>query len=310
MPSSLRLVSLAALPLLLAACPERAERVAAPPAFDHAAHLERGPACADCHGAAGGVRPEAETCRTCHADGVEYAAASIAPRETYGLIFDHPKHASAGIECSTCHVIDGPKARRPRMSTCLDACHGEGEEIPLACDSCHRDLSADGAPTSHAADWRRGHGLTARAGRNDCRSCHAEETCVTCHEREKPADHGPHFRTRGHGTIASFERERCSTCHTQESCTRCHMRTQPRTHTAAWKGDATYTHCRNCHLPMTTTSCGTCHAFFYDRHTAAPAWPTNSTHVTGASCRTCHAGPGAGLTHPDNGDDCEACHAK
>lgn len=326
--SRLALVAVLLVPIALLGCvrrTQRAERAAAPaPVFDHPKHVGAGLECSACH-EKGGVRPVRDTCLTCHSDPagppthatvdaiLSGPSSRPAARETYGLIFDHARHDAAGVACATCHAADGLRMRRPSMSTCMESCHGTGKDMALDCAACHRDLDAAGKPRTHNVDWRRGHGIDARAaGRLSCRACHpAEDYCNRCHDREKPADHGPAFRTRGHGTIASFERERCATCHRQETCTRCHMRTQPVTHTSAWRSRNTFTHCNECHLPLTGTSCATCHLYFSDRHvSAAPAWPTNVTHVTGAACRTCHAGVGAGLNHPDNGDDCEACHAK
>ncbi len=287
--------------------------------FPHETHATMGAACADCHGAKGGERPTVETCKGCHAEATEnvtpaqveamMAAFASAPG-AYGLVFDHAKHD--GIACGDCHKLgtSGPSTgqmQNPAMATCMDACHGAKAQAPLTCDACHATLDAAGRPSDHAAGWLRQHGSTATASSADCKSCHTENTCFTCHQTSKPRDHNQAWRLRGHGVVAQMDRERCASCHRQDMCSRCHMNTQPINHTNSWKGGAT-THCRSCHLPLTQSTCATCHQRAV--HSAAPAWPTNMTHVTGANCRVCHSGPGAGLNHPDNGDNCESCHAK
>lgn len=308
------LVAAAALVAFAASCDK--DR---PAPFPHQAHTELGAACADCHGAKGGERATLETCKGCHAEATENVtpaqvermmAAYAGEPGAYGLVFDHAKHE--GLTCGDCHKVgaSGPAAGRmqnPSMAYCMDACHGERAAQPLTCNACHATLDAAGRPADHAAGWLRQHGGTASVSAAECRQCHTENTCFTCHQTAKPRDHNQSWRLRGHGVVAQMDRERCVTCHKQEYCTRCHLNTQPINHVNSWKTGAT-THCRSCHLPLTQSTCATCHQ--QASHSSAPAWIRNLAHVTGANCRACHIGPGQGLNHPDNGDNCEACHAK
>lgn len=283
--------------------------------FSHDKHAELGIACADCH-STGGTLPTLETCKTCHAEALETVTPQqvekiMADRDydspAYELGFDHARHE--GVECADCHKTVNKKMTQPGMDFCMTACHGPQAMAPLTCDKCHRALDPDGRPGTHVAGWKRAHGPTAAADASTCKSCHTEESCFSCHRTAKPENHTQHFRLRGHGVIASADRERCASCHRQDYCTRCHVGTRPINHVSSWSARGTQTHCRNCHLPVSTQTCATCH-IYGATHGTAPAWPTNATHVAGATCRTCHAGPGAGLNHPDIGDSCESCHAK
>ncbi len=282
--------------------------------FKHEVHAKLGIACADCH-TKGGEIPTIETCKTCHAEALE----TVTPKDveeilasrhplpgSFGLTFSHPKHE--GLDCATCHTATNGKMSRPAMATCLDACHGVKASYPLSCNSCHSQLDAKGQPVSHATGWKMRHGGVASAGSQDCKTCHTEETCFSCHRTSKPQNHNQHFRLRGHGVIAQADREKCLTCHKENYCSTCHLGTQPISHTSIWKGVNRWTHCNSCHLPLQNNNCATCHTSA--QHKSAPAWPTNATHVSGADCRACHRGIGAGLNHPDNGDNCETCHAK
>jgi hypothetical protein len=287
------------------------------PRFPHAKHAELGVACADCHGAQGGTLPTVETCKTCHSEALEnvtpeqvakmveaYRHAPVA----YGLIFSHPKHE--GVGCDDCHKTATGTMARPKMDFCLTACHGVEAQMPLTCEKCHTTLDALGQPATHSTGWRRMHGPTASAESTSCKDCHTQETCFSCHQTAKPADHNSAWRLRLHGVVAQADRERCASCHRQDFWATCHESTKPINHTSSWLGVRSNAgHCRNCHLPIQNNRCATCH-FTGAGHPSAPAWPVGPTHVSGADCRACHIGPGQKLEHPDNGDNCETCHAK
>lgn len=284
--------------------------------FPHEKHTALGAACKDCHEP--GKLPTQEVCVTCHdvtADTTvttammeKFLAARVRKPGAVSLTFAHDRHTS--LECADCHAIKEGKMTRPAMATCMDACHGEKAGAPLACSSCHAELDGQGKPQTHTAEWRNQHGPVAKQRDGSCITyCHKEETCFTCHRTSKPRDHNQQWRLRGHGVIAQANRERCVSCHRSEECTRCHLGTQPINHTTSWKRNAT-THCRQCHLPLSQNSCAACH--LSAPHAGAPAWLNGGAvpHVSGNDCRTCHIGPGQRLEHPDNGDNCESCHAK
>lgn len=299
---------------LLCACqaPDEALR------FPHDVHASLGVECADCHANQGARSSYYESCATCHEEGNEVtmeqpsqrsvARIAAAPRPrtpNFGLTFEHSRHE--GLACADCHEPSGKSMKRPPMEFCLTACHGEKAAMPLDCRSCHSELTADGSPGNHSGNWTKAHGTTALTRKEECAMCHEEKTCFSCHRTAQPADHNQHWRLRGHGVISSMNRERCMTCHRQDECSSCHESTQPTSHTLSWKTPVSR-HCGSCHLPLSSNNCAACHDAA--THNSAPAWPVNVTHVAGASCRTCHIGPGQKLEHQDNGDDCESCHAK
>ncbi len=288
-------------------------RSKAPLAFPHDKHLALGVACADCH-SVGGKSPELDTCKTCHAEAVgavtpeqvaEILSSARTTRSNFGLAFDHSRHD--GVACSDCHDSAGPRMKIPTMEGCMTPCHAASQGYPLSCDKCHSDLDARGRPGSHVPGWRGAHGPEARTDPRTCARCHRQESCSACHRTSKPADHNNQFRLRGHGVLSGMNRERCLACHRSEFCTRCHLESKPIDHTQAFLGSIA-SHCGGCPLPLSSNRCAACHT--QAPHRTAPAWPTDATHVTGASCRTCHIGPGQKLNHPDNGDNCEVCHAR
>ncbi|PIU48313.1 MAG: hypothetical protein COS94_02740 [Candidatus Hydrogenedentes bacterium CG07_land_8_20_14_0_80_42_17] len=282
--------------------------------FKHEVHVSSGLKCNECH-SAGGVLPTIEVCKTCHSEAIgnitpekiESLMKSVSNRKgAFGLTFEHPRHST--LECSECHKVAGNTVLIPKMNFCLEMCHSEAQALPLTCNKCHSELSSTGKPNNHRVGWEVKHGSYAYANSTECKVCHQENKCFECHRINKPTNHNQSWRLRGHGVVAQADRERCQSCHTQDFCTRCHLETKPINHTPSWNNSA-YQHCRQCHIPVSNSNCAVCHVQGAS-HSSAPAWPTNITHVTGASCRTCHIGPGQKLEHPDNGDNCEVCHAK
>lgn len=67
------------------------------------------------------------------------------------------------------------------------ACHDER----LECIACHEDV----APRNHGAAWvQKNHGLESRWNRMDCKTCHRQDFCTSCHETSYPMSHmSPRF---------------------------------------------------------------------------------------------------------------------
>jgi hypothetical protein len=223
--------------------------------------------------------------------------------------FSHASHAAKKVSCAACHAeIEKSAGLLPGMaqpmSSCV-ACHERGARGKSACSDCHRVLDRTVAPPNHARMWMARHGEGSRTGRgaaNDCAMCHQRNECSTCHQARAPADHTMFWRLRGHGAAASVSRERCATCHAGDSCDRCHQETAPLSHTGGWACPKNQ-HCTSCHLPLASSgSCAVCHRST-PGHGSAPARP--AWHNASMNCRSCHA---SSLKHPDNGDDCNACH--
>ena len=294
--------------------------------FRHAQHgAEAGLVCTNCHRGAehedAAGMPQQSQCQICHLKidaekPPERHAASLfedgkfrrTPRQYLAgeILFSHQKHAPS-TQCTACHVgieNDAP-LQLMRMSACV-ACHKE-QSAANECATCHRDLRADRAPTSHAFGWQRSHGLVVRAHDtatvNDCSMCHQESGCSKCHREVPPANHDNYFRLRGHGLMARMDRQNCSACHRSDSCDACHRESRPITHAGSF-GTPRNNHCISCHLPVTNTDCFTCHRSTPSHATAPPLPPT---HNPAMNCRMCH-GAGQPLNHADNGTECTTCH--
>jgi c(7)-type cytochrome triheme protein len=305
-----------------------------PRPFNHAAHQERGVDCNVCHELADSRdeagMPSKDVCMGCHEDvdkdpkkKREETVAwflddrgnpvwSAFTKQAAEVKFTHKEHAAKKIACATCHRgIEKdtgltPDGKLQRMDSCV-ACHAGTVPSKNECSTCHEALDRDVAPKSHAMAWKGTHGVCSKAGKaastaNDCSMCHQKNECQSCHATEAPADHNNFWRIRGHGAVAGMSRDRCTTCHASDACVRCHQETAPVSHAAGWAG-AQARHCMGCHVPLQKGSgCAVCHQET-PGHLAAPAKP--AWHNAAMNCRGCHA---TSLKHPDNGDNCNACH--
>lgn len=191
---------------------------------------------------------------------------------------------TVAASCATCHARD----------FCI-TCHVDAPEQPvvqaLAADPRSTVITAGEitAPASHAVpSFLTAHGSSARADAQACRTCHTQESCLTCHvstpevaqdlfvhgpgrgvgaqtERQRPASHDATFIDR-HGSSASTTPATCAACHAREECLNCH---RPNTASAPSYHDANFltrhpsaayvreTTCSECHNPR--TFCATCH---------------------------------------------------
>ena len=225
-----------------------------PKTFSHAAHIEEGLGCKDCHGNIVGsaslrerVPPSKDACADCHEDGEAdevYAAALASPRSGRIWVpsFSHTDHLEVdelGGDCTRCHQMTGPSgsAQPLRHRTCM-ACHRE-EYRDASCAVCHGDFAEDGpVPAlafSHQGDFERRHAAVARGNEGVCDHCHRESDCATCHSRhielvpsERESDrvearfiHRAGFEVR-HAMEARVDQARCLRCHRVEQCSDCH----------------------------------------------------------------------------------------
>jgi hypothetical protein len=304
-----------------------------PLTFSHSRHLEEGLECADCHAdyeAQDEPRPVAAgQCALCHEEldkdkpperqvaslfaGGAFAGARVTAM-TGDVIFSHSTHVSSGLACNACHEgIEQSEAVDDTLFVSMERCVSCHERAGMPdgtqCAVCHRVLDTEHPPANHDQAWHRLHGQTARAdlpgAANDCRLCHTDQTCVTCHQDEKPASHNAFWHNRGHGIEAAMDRDSCFVCHRSDSCIRCHEENQPLSHKGAWSSTLE-THCLSCHIPVQSESCFTCHKGT-PSHALAPPMPTVPPHNAAMDCRACH-GVTAPLPHVDNGDNCTFCH--
>jgi hypothetical protein len=205
--------------------------------FPHDKHAVFFPECTACHVAAGGEEgdlfPEASTCTACH-DGstqprVDYEAPE--PRLS-SLRFTHTPHT---FDCATCHLPQGEENLAvmafPEAESCLE-CHApEAESHKLAedCSYCHAPvvdfrLSENGMPPFHAPDFETSHAAAAAANQPECTSCHAESTCLHCHDGQRSPSFHPVNFLASHSTEAFGRVSDCSSCHNPQAfCRECHL---------------------------------------------------------------------------------------
>jgi hypothetical protein len=303
---------------------------AQPLRFSHRVHAgDEAIDCADCHlGAESDEEPGMPVlaqCQLCHKNldaekpeerrvtalfGDGKFLAQHAARLPDEVIFSHRKHVASIDDCAQCHAgILTNESIDDSISVTKDACSTCHQQHDVAgdCATCHQVIRRDWQPESHDHAWLRLHGKAYRAQgeaiADRCDMCHRQATCNSCHQDVPPASHNQFFRLRGHGLHARMDRESCAACHRADSCNRCHSQVLPQNHHGAFGGTRS-THCLNCHLPLSSSDCITCHKGTPSHALATPMPPG---HLPGMNCRQCH-GLTAPLPHVDNGSACTACH--
>jgi hypothetical protein len=282
--------------------------------------------CGDCHADRGAgwmqVRaPVAPQCVTCHTQGrgdhlalpdtacatchLTLARATALSKERIARFPSPVSHQSANFMSSAGHGALARKAAGgARVAQSCATCHARD-----FCASCHvnapetaaiQALESDArslvlphvlkAPATHAArDFERKHGSLAGSDGASCRTCHTQESCLTCHRAAAPpavrmlavagpgrgagaitiarlpSSHGPVWKTQ-HGPIAASSTRSCSSCHQRQECLTCHVPNSsrrgsyhPATYLTRHPADAysRASSCADCH--NTAEFCQTCH---------------------------------------------------
>ena len=250
--------------------------------------------CATCH--------SRNLCITCHVNAPEspviaalaldertpvYAASLLVPssHKASGFLRSHGRDAqSATATCATCHTRESCTSCHigvPSRAIAAMPAAGPGRAAGA--------LLTRGRPASHTKEFRERHGAEANARPMACASCHARESCASCHigvipravaampsaaaglamnvrwARVPPSSHTREFR-EGHGAEASARPRTCETCHVRSTCLECHrpdVARQSRYHaqnfltrhpSSAYAREA---NCSDCHNPA--QFCQTCH---------------------------------------------------
>lgn len=217
--------------------------------------------CLDCHGLKEPhVDVPSQACATCHvpltdAPGLTRVDIARFPRPRSHDATDFPlgghgrlarvsvgasRETGVAASCATCHA----------RNLCI-SCHVNAAESPvigaLALDA-RSPAFAGPLPVlaSHkAAGFLRAHGKEAQRSTATCATCHARESCMTCHvgvpprviatlpaagpgraagaqlTRRPPSTHTREFRER-HGAEANARPKTCETCHVRSTCLQCH----------------------------------------------------------------------------------------
>ncbi len=148
-------------------------------------------------------------------------------------------------------------------------CHKKNQ-VKVNCIGCHSEKRI--LPTYHKNAWDKRHGLirekfslTQEHG-GECKDCHVDRHCASCHNKEKPKSHNGFFKIRGHGLKAEMKSESCKTCHTEAFCIRCHRSTQPINHIGNWENNHGHVipggrsgNIKKCAVCHTHSHCNSCH---------------------------------------------------
>lgn len=228
--------------------------------FNHQSHLTRGGqtlSCATCHGDMSKVRvastlqlPDEADCLKCH-NGVQAddRCGLCHPSDARGKLVTRvfndrgaprliPRGRSNWGATHDLAFIEDHKAIAKASPKLCASCHDEDD-----CTSCHAGVVRP--MRIHAADYMTTHALDARAGTQNCQSCHRLQTdCLACHERLgmgvgpdskfgvgsaqrfHPAGWaGAPGTPQGHAPAAQRNIAACASCHAEDSCLACHATT-------------------------------------------------------------------------------------
>jgi hypothetical protein len=217
-------------------------------AIDHARHLA--------------LQAVGGQCVTCHAGVVEPGKSTLPPMERCFQCHEHEQQWQRA-QCSPCHQAADLRKSLPRTFLQHDAqflrrhgdlsafdqslcqtCHTQSD-----CQACHdvsQDLTAEArtperieSTSFHRGDFMTRHALEASAAPTRCATCHAPETCDSCHVERGVS--GNRFGSRNphppgwvgnsagaksaHGIEARRDILSCAACHDQgpaTNCIRCH----------------------------------------------------------------------------------------
>lgn len=285
--SCTRLVPLLLLPLILPALVFTAEEEQFE--FSHKYHAEMGITdCATCHSPAmesttgeDDLLPGAENCEMCHGDAVT-PPTELSRITDYQKIFSHKLHAvTEEIECVSCHGgISEDEAvgadHLPTMEDCYSCHESDVKEVPEDCGLCHGPEERL-TPKDHTTSWTHFHGLPASTERQECSTCHVNESfCQDCHFGDNVVNQThPVNWEYSHGVEARQQSTDCSSCHeSKQFCAECHQANlvMPVNHSVPnWANRATggrhategamdVDNCASCHVnPGTNPVCLDCH---------------------------------------------------
>jgi hypothetical protein len=225
-----------------------AERAREVLTFSHADHMAKTKAdCVRCHSDAGSgasiMRPKMATCLSCHQHDKEMGAQDcdgchVDLKNEGTMPEDHLVHdamfakdhaavaQTSGELCKSCHT-----------ETFCVTCHA-GERMPVTPDKLAFDVPKMGG--LHRAGFLARHADEARNAPGLCTSCHAPESCQTCHERQdlsasgtlQPRNPhpsgwvGPPGSRNDHGPATWRDPAACEACHGgagEKLCIGCHQ---------------------------------------------------------------------------------------
>ncbi|MCJ7630512.1 MAG: hypothetical protein MUO50_19230 [Longimicrobiales bacterium] len=130
--------------------------------------------------------------------------------------------AERAVNCATCHD-------RPSCTTC----HGGATHLPdavLEMPNPRPDgpagvqITREGGSGFHPQNFALTHSAAASTGQMSCTTCHAESSCLACHDGlGSPSFHPLNFMA-SHGPEAYGRVSDCTSCHNSEAfCRECHL---------------------------------------------------------------------------------------
>jgi len=217
----------------------------------HSAHEDMD--CTDCHedmekatSLSKNHRPTTEKCQECHEGDKDKVVGKWAPPEPR-LSFNHALHLKQvpgkkqSEKCATCHKSlpdPGDEPKSPPMDTCTSCHNHQADYAAGRCRPCHVDLKGLQPEKyfTHAGDWLRIHGASARPTAESCAQCHDQTYCSACHSPQttaaRPSVIFPEavtssFIHRGdyvsrHAIEAGANPASCRRCHGPTYCDTCH----------------------------------------------------------------------------------------
>lgn len=255
--------------------------------FNHSQHVGKlNKKCDDCHKGLGDVEyskqakwliPPMESCYACHNNKsvasneckvCHVGTANLLPKNHQVVDFKRSHKflaKEAKANCQMCHDNNSCEACHSASGKMIDANTGTSFYKPYAPSDFVDGQKQQFVTRAHDLNYRFTHGIDAKTGALECKTCHQNETfCVTCHQNKSgdysmsgvvPYSHiKPNFTTFGvgsgggeHAKYAKRDIESCASCHDTQggdaNCITCHVDadgikgTNPRTHKSGFEKD-------------------------------------------------------------------------
>jgi hypothetical protein len=226
-------------------------------------------------------------CRSCHASGAKYRAASS---DCVGCHRKDDKHRGAlGPRCADCHAESTWKEVRFDHSRTRFALTAKHADVP--CAKCHADGTFKNAPQSCSGCHRK----------DDRHKGHLGEKCETCHSAVGWRDVSlfDHDRDTKYPLRGKHRSAKCESCHTGASLRERPPQTCVGCHRADDKHNGTLgAQCADCHVERGWKEA----RFDHD----ASTFPLRGKHRD-TGCKDCHRDP---RSYKGTPVECVACHRK
>lgn len=250
-------------------------------------------------------------CSSCHEDKHDREDRNTPSLEAayHRQCLDCHREWSGSTDCNFCHVgknEDYEKIRHEKMAKYTGLDHPElHEPVKVVYETDHKE-----APIVTFF-----HNEHVNLFKQDCASCHHDETCLKCHDvrlKGLRSEKSEQRRLHPHKTFEQHHNP-CSSCHDIDNCQKCHKEKEmePFNHAKATGFSLTKYHadvkCNDCHkngeFKGLNSNCSNCHTFKAGSFNHAVTGLTLDDMHADSDCSDCHKSKNFSIK-----PDCSDCH--